>query len=119
MTTRIISLSTLLAANAAPTEIGEGISPSSGLNWTLVEVRPFFQGKGDFYLFVDDQQYLQVASEDVATYGKPHVVGIQIAQPVVFHIKFDDRSGSSNYVGVDLVIEETTQGGGGAPAGGA
>jgi len=47
------------------------------------------------------------------------VVGIQIAQPVVFHIKFDDRSGASNYVGVDLVIEETTQGAGGAPTGGA
>lgn len=111
MATRIYNLVLALTPSQALAEAGTGLTPKAGLTWTGVELRPYFQGKGDFFLFVDDQQVIQIASEDVATYGKPIVIGIQIAQPVVFHFKFTDRSAAANAVGIDVTIEET-----GAPA---
>jgi hypothetical protein len=110
MATKILNFNETLAANATQIEATPegGITPLAGLTWTLVEVRPYFTGKGDLFIFLDDQQYIQVASEDVATYGKPVVCAIQVKQPSAFHAKFSDRSGASNFVGVDLVIEETS-----------
>lgn len=96
-----------LTASQSNIEAGSGFTPKAGLQWVAVEVRPYFQGKGDFFLFVDDQQYIQIASEDVATYGKPHVIAILVKQPVILHTKFTDRSGAGNFVGVDLTVEET------------
>ena len=114
MATKILNANTTLSGNQTNLEAGTGFTPKAGLRWTIVELRPYFSGKGDFLGFVDDQQYHDIASEDVATYGKPHVVGVIIQQPVIFHAKFSDRSGVSNFVGVDIVVEETT-----IPAGGA
>lgn len=108
MATKILNANGTLTANQSNIEFGSGFTPKAGLRWTIVELRPYFAGKGDAFGFIDDQQYHDVASEDVATYGKPHVVGVQIQQPVIFHAKFTDRSGASNFVGVDIVVEETS-----------
>ncbi len=110
MATKILNGLVSLTANQNNIEAGTGFTPKAGLQWVAVEVRPYFQGKGDFFLFVDDQQYIQVASEDVATYGKPHVIAVLVKQPVILHTKFTDRSGVANAVGVDLVVEETAAG---------
>lgn len=107
MATRILNRTLSLTASQALIESGTGDTPKAGLTWVITEIRPYFQGKGDFFLFIDDQQLIQISSEDVATYGKPHVVGIQIKQPVIIHSKFTDRSALANAVGVDIVIEET------------
>ena len=107
MATKQLNRTTTLTANQVNLEAGTGDTPPAGLTWTVVELRPYFAGKGDYFLFVDDQQRIQISSEDVATYGKPLVLGVTIKQPVILHDKFTDRSGASNFVGVDFTVEET------------
>ncbi|MDE1868179.1 MAG: hypothetical protein KGI08_10790 [Thaumarchaeota archaeon] len=108
MATKQLNRTVSLTASQANIEAGTGDTPPAGLTWTIVELRPYFQGKGDFFMFIDDQQRVQIASEDVATYGKPMVLGVTIKQPVILHWKFTDRSAAVNAVGVDSTIEETT-----------
>src|SRR5712692_2536890 len=108
MATKQLNRILALTSNQTLIESGSGDTPSAGLTWTIVELRPYFAGKGDFFAFVDDQQRIQIASEDVATYGKPLVLGITIKQPVTMHWKFSDRSAANNAVGVDITIEETS-----------
>jgi len=108
MATKGLNRNTTLTSLQALLEAGVGDTPPAGLTWTIVELRPYFSGKGDFFAFVDDQQRIQIASEDVATYGKPLVLGITIQQPVTMHWKFTDRSAASNFVGVDIILEETS-----------
>ena len=108
MATKQLNRILALTSNQTLIESGTGDTPPAGLTWTVVELRPYFQGKGDYFLFIDDQQRIQVASEDVATYGTPTVLGITIKQPVTLHTKFSDRSAANNNVGVDMTIEETT-----------
>lgn len=107
MATKNFNLTVALTSNQTLIESGQGLTPKAGLTWVAVELRPYFQGKGDFFFFVDDQQYIQIASEDVATYGTPWVGAIQIKQPVIFHFKFSDRSAANNAVGVDFTVEES------------
>lgn len=113
MATKILNTNGALGAGDANVEFGTGFTPKAGLTWVAVELRPYFTGAGDCFLYVDDQQYIQVASEDVSTFGRPHVIAIQVQQPVLLHLKFTDRSGAANAVGADLTVEETSTTGAG------
>lgn len=107
MATKILATLGSLTPSQVNAEFGSGFTPQAGLTWTAVEIRPYLQGPGDCFVYVDDQQYCQIPFEDINVYAKPHVIAIQIQQPVVLHIKFTDRTGSSQNVGATLIVEES------------
>lgn len=113
MATRIKRVSVTLGAGATGTEADEGpITPPTGLVWTIVELRPDSAIANLFRGFYDTEEYHDIGSEDTDTYGKPHVVAIDIIQPHKYTAKWNDEGGAGGDVKATIVIEESRQTGG-------
>lgn len=111
MATRIIKVVGSLAASALNIELtGSPLRPPSGLKWTIVELRPFFQGRGFIVGKFDTEQYHEVDQRDVVQYGKPHTIALDIVQPHRYQILGNDESALANALGEDVVIEESALG---------
>lgn len=108
MATRTFRVSVSLTASQLNVEaIGSPLQPASGLKWTIVELRPFFQGRGLYKAKFDTELYHEIDQRDVLQYGKPHTVALDIVQPHKYEIRFDDESAFANAVGADIVVEES------------
>lgn len=112
MATRITRVSATVAGSASGTALtGSPLTPPTGLKWTIVELRPTFEGAGQVDFYFDTELYHTVDSEDVNQYGKPQTVALDVVQPHQYRILGTDRSGSNNLIIVDIVYEESPQSG--------
>jgi len=113
MATRIKIATKTLLAGANGTEADEGpFTPPTGLVWTIVELRPDSAVANLYRGFYDTEEYHDIDSRDTDTYGKPHVVAIDIIQPHKYTVKWNDNGGAGGDVQATLVIEESRQTGG-------
>ncbi len=108
MATRTIRLLFSVVANALGIELTNApLAPPSGVKWTVVELRPFFQGRGRVFGKFDTELYHEIDQRDVVQYGMPHQVALDIVQPHKYDVFVDDESGFANAGGEDVVIEES------------
>lgn len=108
MATRIFRLITTLTASQLNKELTDSpLQPPSGLKWTIVELRPFFEQKGRIFTKFDTEQYHDIDREDVLQYGKPQTVALDIVQPHKYEVRADDLSGIAQAVGISVIVEES------------
>lgn len=110
MATRINRVAGVLAASATAFELtGAPLQPPTGLKWTIVELRPFFDRLGRIQGKYDTELYHEIDQRDVIQYNKPHTVALDIVVPHKYDVLgFDDSTLGQN-VGMDIVIEESVQ----------
>ncbi len=116
MATRIFRFKTQL--NAGQSNDGASGDPQiftitapSGVNRTIVELRPFGDGPFEYKGSYDTELYHDIDSDDINTFHRPHFVGLLINGTHSYNVIMTNLGTSTGNFGVDVVVEETAQGG--------
>jgi hypothetical protein len=102
-----ILLRSATGIGTSETAVGAKVQPTSGIKWTLTEIRPYASAAGTIRIYFDTELYYEIhTSVTPAAYPKPHVVAIDVVTPHYIQVNAKADSGTIN-VKVELVVEES------------
>lgn len=83
------------------------LAPSSGVKWTVVEVRPLLSAAGEWKAHFDTEKYWNGRKElDFGSKGVPHTVALDLVQPHFLQLMAKADSGTLDAT-FEVVVEES------------